>query len=253
MDNKAPFSFSRRALLFRAARYSFPVLLGYVSIGIAFGLMLTGTGYPWYLALAMSLWMYAGAGQFIAVGLFAAGTTLWEACLVQFVVNARHIAYGFSMLSRFRDQGPFIPYQIFSLTDETFALLSSMGEKGTKAGGPLDFPPEGNGRKLFMFYVALLDQCYWVAGTAAGAFAGVLIPFDMKGIGFALTALFIVLMIEQIQKIKKPPLFLISGISALLGVFLLPSGISLLAALALALLTASFAGLKANQGHKEGE
>ena len=253
MKQNASISFSRRAVLFKSLKYSFPVLLGYVSIGIAFGLMLTGTGYPWYLALAMSLWMYAGAGQFIAVGLFAAGTTLWEACLIQLVVNARHIAYGFSMLSRFRDQGPYKPYQIFSLTDETFALLSSIPEKGAPAGSMAELPQDENGRRLFMFYVALLDQCYWVAGTMAGAVAGTLIPFDMKGIGFALTSLFMVLMIEQMQKVKKPQVFIVSGIAALLGVCLLPSGISLLAALSLALIMSSIVARLENLRHKEKE
>ena len=250
MKQEASSGLSRSAVFLSAFRYSFPVLLGYVSIGIAFGLMLTGTGYPWYLALAMSLWMYAGAGQFIAVGLFAAGTTLWEACLIQLVVNARHIAYGFSMLTRFKGHCPNKPYQIFSLTDETFALLSSIPEKNTPAGGMAELPQDENGRKLFMFYVALLDQCYWVTGTAIGAIAGTLIPFDMKGIGFALTALFMVLMIEQMQRVKNPQIFIVSGIAALLGVFLLPSGISLLASLSLALIMSSIAA-RLGIRHKE--
>ena len=115
--------FSRKKLFLSAFKYSFPVLLGYSTIGIAFGLVLSGAGYPWPLALVMGLWMYAGAGQFIAVGLFAAGSSLWEVCLVQLVVNARHMAYGLSMLKRFSAAGRFRPYLIFSLTDETFALL----------------------------------------------------------------------------------------------------------------------------------
>ena len=217
-----------------AFRYSIPVLLGYSTIGIAFGLLVSGTGYPWYLALVMSLWMYAGAGQFIAVGLFAAGTSLWEVCLIQLVVNARHIAYGLSMFKRFRDSGSFKPYLIFSLTDETFALLSSLPEKE----GP--YADDGEKRQLFMFYVAILNQCYWVTGSVIGALAGTLIPFDLQGIGFALTALFVVLMIEQIKMVKKPGVFIISAASALLGVFLLPGRISLLAALALALLISIF-------------
>jgi len=202
------------------------VLLGYIAIGVAFGLMLSGAGYPWWLALVMSLWMYAGAGQFIAAGLFVAGTTLWEVCLIQLVVNARHIAYGLSMHKRFGDSGPFKPYLIFSLTDETFALLSSLPEP---AAG------EGEQRRYFNFYVALLDQCYWVGGSVIGAVAGTLIPFDMEGIGFALTALFIVLMIEQIKRVKKPGLFIVSGAAALLCIIFLPGSVSLLAALALAL------------------
>ena len=229
-----------------AFRYSIPVLLGYLAIGVAFGLMISGAGYPWWLALVMSLWMYAGAGQFIAAGLFAAGTSLWEACLVQLVVNARHIAYGLSMLKRFKNSGAFKPYQIFSLTDETFALLSSLpelvpppGERSadaaanTAANAGLSAGEEE--RKLLMFYIAILDQSYWVCGSVIGAVAGHLIPYDMKGIGFALTALFVVLLIEQIMRIKKPAVFVLSGLAALLGVFLLPGRISLLAALALAL------------------
>ena len=223
---------NKKALLFTAFKSSVPVLLGYIAIGMAFGLMLSGAGYPWFLALIMSLWMYAGAGQYIAVGLFAAGTTLWEACLIQLVVNARHIAYGLSMLTRFGDTGPFKPYLIFSLTDETFALLSSLPADG----GPFSGDREKNSR--FKFYIAFLDQCYWVAGSVIGAVAGSLIPFDMKGIGFALTALFIVLMLEQIKNVKKTHLFLVSGIAALIGVFFLPARISLLAALALALVLA---------------
>ena len=234
MKNPASVGFSRRAVLFAAFKYSIPVLLGYIAIGVAFGLVLSGAGYPWWLALVMSLWMYAGAGQFIAAGLFAAGTSLWEAALVQLVVNARHIAYGLSMLKRFGDTGRFKPYLIFSLTDETFALLSSLPE----GGGPFGGEGEGEQRRLFMFYVALLNQSYWVAGSVLGALAGALITFDMYGIAFALTALFIVLMIEQIKRVKKPGVFIVSGAAALLGVFLLPGTVSLLAALALALVLA---------------
>jgi len=219
-DNASP-GFSRKAVFLEAFKYSIPVLLGYVTLGIAFGLVATGAGYPWWLALSMSLWMYAGAGQFFAVGLFAAGTTLLEVCLIQLVLNIRHAAYSFSMLNKF--SGPFKPYLIFSLSDETFALFSSMP----------DLPEEK--KHLFMVYVAVLDQSYWVGGSLLGAMAGALIPFDMKGISFALTALFVVLMIEQIKRVRRPGVFIVSAAAALLGVSFLPGTISLLAALALAL------------------
>jgi len=242
MKDAASFSFSRRKVFFAAFRYSIPVLLGYVAIGIAFGLVLSETGYPWWLALVMSLWMYAGAGQFIAVGLFAAGTTLLEACLIQLVVNARHIAYGLSMNKRFRDMGSFKPYLIFSLTDETFALLSSLPEQASYTGGD---------RRLFMFYVALLDQSYWVSSSVVGAVAGALIPFDLKGIGFALTALFVVLMIEQIKMVKRPGVFILSAAAALAGVFFVPGRISLLAAMGLALLLSPIVMRKGSLVKKE--
>jgi 4-azaleucine resistance transporter AzlC len=211
-----------------AFRYSIPVLLGYLAIGAAFGLLLAGAGYPWWLALLMSIVMYAGAGQYMAVGLFAAGTSLWEAALVQLVVNARHIAYGFSMLKRYRNAGRFRFYLIFGMTDETFALLSSLPEDGLT---------EERGR--FMFYVTALDQCYWVAGSVLGALAGSVIPFNTGGIGFALTALFIVLLIEQIRRVRTGGVFIISAVSALLAVFLLPSRVSLLAAMGIALAASS--------------
>ena len=223
--------FSRRVVLLSAFKYSVPVLLGYSTIGIAFGLVVSGTGYPWWLATVMSLWMFAGAGQFIAAGLFAAGTTLFQACFIQLVVNARHIAYGFSMFKRFEKTGPLKPYMIFSLSDETFALLSSMSERTNQSDRE---------RRLFMFYVALLDQFYWVAGTIIGAVAGSLIPFDFEGVGFALTALFVVLMLEQIKKVKKAGLFIVSAFAALAGVFLLPLNISLLFALIIALFISPF-------------
>jgi 4-azaleucine resistance transporter AzlC len=219
------------SVLAQAFVYSVPVLLGYVAIGTAFGLFISDAGYPVWLAFFMSLWMFAGAGQFIAVGLFVAGTTIWEACLIQLVVNARHIAYGFSMINRFPKKSLLRPYLIFSLTDETFALLSSL-PPGTQEG----VPPPGKERDRFMFYVSILDQSYWVTGTLIGATAGSLLPFETEGIGFALTALFIVLMIEQMYLMKKPGIFVVSGLAALLAVFLLPERISLLAGIVIALL-----------------
>ena len=242
MSSKAGFFSANKAVFVSAFKYSVPVLLGYTAIGIAFGLLVIGTGYPWYLALAMSLWMYAGAGQFIALGLFAAGTSLWEACFVQLIVNARHTAYGLSMLKRFSSLGPFKPYMVFSLTDETFALLSSFtGRPATDNTQPGNTGPAGaEEQKLFMFFVAFLDQCYWVTGSVIGAVAGTLIPVDTNGIGFALTALFVVLMIEQIKIVKRPGVFLVSCIAALLGVFMLPGRIALLAALIAALVLSPF-------------
>jgi 4-azaleucine resistance transporter AzlC len=210
-----------------ALKYSFPVLLGYLAIGMAFGLLLTDAGYPWWLALVMGLVMYAGAGQYIAVGLFAAGAGLWEAALVQLVVNARHMAYGLTMLKRFNAAGPYKFYLIFGLSDETFALLSSLEEEQD--------PEARKVQSRFMFMVTLLDQAYWVIGGVIGAVAGALFPFNVEGIGFALTALFVVLMTEQILRVKRPGPFIISALTALLGVAFLPSRFSLLSAMVIAL------------------
>jgi 4-azaleucine resistance transporter AzlC len=206
-----------------------PVLLGYLAIGVAFGLLLVDAGYPWWLALVMSLVMYAGAGQYIAVGLLAAGAGLVESVLVQLVVNARHAAYGLSMFKRFKRAGKLKYYLIFALTDETFALLSSLP----------DTPETGQSteeRSLFMFFVSLLDQGYWVSGTVIGALAGSFMPFSMEGVDFALTALFVVLMIEQMLRVKKPVVFIIPALIAVASVLLFPSRLSLLSGMVISLL-----------------
>ena len=209
-----------------AVKYSIPVMLGYLALGSAFGLLIVDTGYPWWLSPVMSFVMFAGAGQFIAVGLFAAGANFWEAVLVQLVVNARHIAYGFSMFNRYNETGLYKYYLAFGMTDETFALLSSMPEN--TAGS----------RKNFMLIVTAMNHLYWVVGSTIGAIAGSLIPFNTEGVGFALVALFVVLMIEQILKIRKPGIFVVSAICAVFGVIFLPSRMALLAAMILALLLA---------------
>ena len=229
MSNTPP-AFSRRKVFLTAFKHSIPVLLGYVPLGIAFGFMVSGMGYPWFLATFMSLWMFAGAGQFISIGFFAMGTTILEACFVQLVVNARHIAYGMSMIKNFENTGPYKPYLVYSLTDENFALLSSLPENG--AGE--------NEQRLLKFFIAILNHFYWTAGCTIGAIVISFVSFNLEGMGFALTALFTVLTVEQIIRVKKPGVFIVSGVMAVLGVFLLPGRVSLLAALVLALVLAFF-------------
>jgi 4-azaleucine resistance transporter AzlC len=211
----------------RAFRYSFPVLLGYLAIGTAFGLMMVEAGYPWWLCFLMSIIMYAGAGQYAAVGFFAAGMSLPEVMLYQFVINARHIAYSITMRKRFNTvQNRLVRwYCIFALTDETFALLSSLP--------PEDSTGEHGGN--YMGKVALFDHCYWITGSVIGYFAGKIIPFDFAGVDFALTALFIVLLIEQIYRVKRAMPFVISGLLAIVAVIFLPERVSLLSALVIAL------------------
>jgi 4-azaleucine resistance transporter AzlC len=233
--------FINTPVLLAAFKYSIPVLLGYMAIGIAFGLLLSDAGYPWALALLMSLVMYAGAGQYMAVGLFAAGVSLPEACLMQLVLNARHMAYGLSMIKRFPKAGPMRYYCIFGLTDETFALLSGLPDGDFQAGG---------NRDLFMFYVTLLDHFYWVSGSVIGAVAGALIPFSMEGIGFALTSLFVVLLIEQILRVKSPLPFVASALVTILAVLLLPGRFSLLSAMVISLVLVPLLGKRVTVKHE---
>jgi 4-azaleucine resistance transporter AzlC len=119
------------------------------------------------------------------------------------------------------------------MTDETFALLSSLPEHGTTEDDTYGHTQEERSR--FMFWVALLDHGYWTLGSVIGAVAGSLLPFSMEGIGFALTALFVVLLLEQIFRVKQAQIFVVSALTAVLTVFLLPTRISLLSAMVIAL------------------
>lgn len=168
-----------------AFRTTIPVLMGYLSIGIAFGLMLEAIGYNFIWAGVMSLTVYAGSGQYLGVNLLASGAGLAEFAFLTLMINFRHIVYGLSMLDKFRGMGKIKLYMIFSLTDETYALLSSAQ------------PPPGISTKLFYFFIAVLDQLYWVVGSMIGGIFGSLLKFNTAGIDFAMTALFIVICVEQ--------------------------------------------------------
>lgn len=162
-----------------------PVMAGYISLGIAFGLLLQSKGYGPIWAFLMSLFIYAGSAQFLAVELLAAGATLIQVALLTFLLNFRHLFYGLSMIEKYRGTGIRKFYLIFGLTDETYALLT-----GYKT-------PDGLRDKDYYFAVTVMNQVYWVLGCVLGSVAGSIIPFDMTGIDFAMTALFAVLVVEQ--------------------------------------------------------
>lgn len=162
-----------------------PVLLGYLFIGIAFGVLLQNKGYHFGWAVLMSLCVYAGSMQFVAINFFVPGVNFISVILMTLMVNARHVFYGLSMLQPFQKMGRLKPYMIFSLTDETYSLLC-----GAKV-------PEGVEHNRFFFCISLLDQLYWIAGSALGGIAGSLLTFDTTGIDFAMTALFVVIFVEQ--------------------------------------------------------
>ncbi|MDR3070325.1 MAG: AzlC family ABC transporter permease [Propionibacteriaceae bacterium] len=168
--------------------HTIPVLTGYFFMGAAMAILMVTSGIPAIWATIMAVAIYAGSGQFVMVGLLAAGFDPVATFLVILMVNARHIFYGLANLTRFRDFDRYRWYLIFSLTDETFALFSSV-----------KVPPEIEERK-FLTAIAVLDQLYWIAGCTVGAFAGTLITFDVTGIEFVMTALFVVILIQKLQE-----------------------------------------------------
>lgn len=180
----------KKRTLLSIFKITLPVFFGYLALGIAFGLIFTNAGYPWWLSTFMSIIVFAGAAQFIAIGLLAAGTPITAILITELFVNIRHIFYGLSLISKFKNCGKWKPYLIFALTDETYSLLTTVDV-------PKDCKPE-----TFYGLISLFDQSYWVIGTTIGAIAGNFIPFDMTGIDFSLTALFAILTIEQILKTK---------------------------------------------------
>ena len=188
----------RRALS-AAFPVTVPVLMGYLAIGIAFGLMLQEIGYNFIWAFFMSLTIYAGSGQYLGVTLLATAAGLGTVALMTLLINFRHLVYGLSMLEKFRGMGWRKLYMIFSLTDETYALLSS-------ARAPVGVDP-----RSFYFAIALLDQSYWVLGSVIGGVAGALIPFSTEGVDFAMTALFVVIAVDQWKAYKKHLPALIGG------------------------------------------
>ena len=174
-----------------------PVLTGYLCIGMAYGLLMANAGYGVFWALLLSLLCYAGSMEFVAVSLLTAGFDPVQALLMALMINARHAFYGLSMLEKYRGTGWARPFLVFSLTDETFSLVSTLE--------PLD----GVTRRDFYFWISLLDYLYWQVGSVLGALIGGLLPFDTTGLDFALTALFIVLFLEQWRKKENRPAALI--------------------------------------------
>lgn len=176
---------SIKASLLAAFPHTIPVLTGYIVLGAAYGILMDSKGFSPLWSLLASVFIFAGSMQFVTVTLLASGFDPLGAFLMTIAVNARHIFYGISMLKQYRGIGRLKPYLIFSLTDETFSILCSAKV------------PEHADRKWFYFFISFLNQLYWITGTLIGAILGGLIEFDTKGIDFVLTALFVVILIDQ--------------------------------------------------------
>lgn len=186
-----------RPTITASLKASSPVFFGYISIGFAFGFLLVKAGFPWFLAPIMCIIIFAGAAQFMAIGLMLSDKSTLEIGLAILLINARHMVYGLSLLERFKPFKKFKRYIIYGLTDETYALLTTLE-------APDGCHPEG-----FDFWMTAFNHSYWTLGSSVGALIGTAVSFNAPGLDFALTALFIVLTIEQIKAIKKVGPFLL--------------------------------------------
>ena len=162
-----------------------PVMTGYIFLGIGFGILMDQNGYGVLWSFCMGLFVYAGSAQYLAVSLLASHTSLLSTAIATLLINARHIFYGISMADTYRTFGKEKPYLIFTLTDETYSLVTQKQ------------PPEGMSRRRYCFLVSLMDHIYWITGCVLGGLIGKVMPFSFEGVEFVLTALFVTMFVEQ--------------------------------------------------------
>ncbi|NLM77309.1 MAG: branched-chain amino acid transporter AzlC [Ruminococcaceae bacterium] len=165
--------------------HTLPIMAGYIFLGMAFGFLMRTENQGLLITLMMSSLVYAGSLQYVALTLLAAAFNPLQAFLLTLLVNARHLFYGLAMVERYRNMGAYKLYLIFGLTDETFSVI-----------GTTDVP-SGVDRQRFYFLITLLNHLYWVVGSAAGSLLGQFLHFDTSGLDFVLTALFVVIFVNQ--------------------------------------------------------
>lgn len=149
-----------------AFKQSIPIMAGYIVLGMGFGVLLEAKGYGVLWAIAMSVFIYAGSMQYVAIDLITGGASVIAVALMTLMVNARHLSYGISMLDKYKDTGKYKPYLILALTDETYSPVCS-GEI-----------TDGVDRNKYYFLVSLFDQIYWVLGSVAGSVLGSVLNFN---------------------------------------------------------------------------
>ena len=219
---------ARMAALRAAFPYTIPIMAGYLFLGMTYGVYMVQSGLDFWYPMLTSVTVFGGSLEFMIVTLLQGVFNPLQAFMVALMIQARHLFYGVTMLERYRDVGRKKPYMIFGLSDETFSIVCSVDAPGSVS------------RSWFMFFVTLLDQCYWICGCTLGALFGMLIRFNTQGLDFSMTALFVVIFIEQWKKDRQ-------HISAMIGLgfsilslrifgpdnFLIPAMCAILAALAI--------------------
>ncbi len=189
--------------------YTIPVLTGFLVLGMAYGMLMQTKGYGVVWSVLMSAIAFCGSMQFVAITLLTVAFDPVQAFLLSLMVNARHLFYGISLLEKYKGLGAVRPVLIFMLCDETFSISSGVT------------PPAGVSRKYFYLSISVLDYLYWILGTFLGSVAGKLLTFDTTGLDFVLTALFVVLFIEQVKRRENrlPGLIGLASTAVCLGVF----------------------------------
>jgi len=180
----------RKRTFFYSLQTAVPVITGYIVLGIGFGILLQDKGYSVWWALLMGVCLFAGSMQYVGIDLMASGASLISTGILSVMICARQLFYSLAMVERYRDMGKRKPYAIFGLTDETYSLLCD------------PMIPEDVDPKQFYFDVSIINHASWALGCVLGALAGSLLSFNTTGIDFVMTALFVVIFVEQWEKTK---------------------------------------------------
>ena len=167
-----------------------PIFTGFWFLGMAYGIYMNASGFSFVYPLCMSLLIYGGSLEFVAVEMLLSPFAPLQTFIMALLIQARHLFYGISMLDKFKDMGWKKFYLIYGMCDETFSVNCTADI------------PEDCDRGWFYFFVTLLNQLYWVGGATLGGLLGNLITFDTKGLDFVMTAMFIVIFLEQWFKDK---------------------------------------------------
>ena len=212
---------------FRAAfPLTLPICVGFLFLGMSYGFLMKSSGFATIWTAAMSLFIFAGSMEFIAMNLLVASFNPIYSFLLTLMVNARHLFYGISMLERYRGMGWKKPYLVFGLCDETFSINCTAKV------------PQEVDRGTFYLIVTMLNQCYWVTGAITGSLLGNILTFNTEGLDFVMTALFTVMLVNQWEE-KKDHRPAIAGIAAsLLCLLVFGSDIFLIPAMAAIVLPA---------------
>lgn len=205
-----------------------PIMAGFLFLGLTYGVLMNVSGFPWYYPTLMAMTIFAGSVEFLCVHWLLMPFNPLQVFVLTLMVNARHLFYGISMLDRFRGTGWRKPYLIFGMCDETFSINYTTD------------PPEGIDRGDFMMAVTLLNQFYWVVGALLGGVFGSLLTFNTRGLEFCMTAMFVVIFLEQWFKQRdKTAAYVGFGISLLCLIafgseqFIIPTMLGILGVLTL--------------------
>ncbi|MBP3649532.1 MAG: AzlC family ABC transporter permease [Clostridia bacterium] len=181
----------KRTALAAAFPHTLPILTGFGFLGMAYGIHMSVSGFPFWYPMLMAMTIFGGSLEFVCVSMLLSSFAPLQTFLMALLIQARHLFYGIAMLDKYREMGWKRFYLIFGLCDESFSINCSVAV------------PQGVDKGWFYFFVTLLNQSYWVIAATIGGLLGSLITFDTKGLDFVMTAMFVVIFLEQWLKEKQ--------------------------------------------------